>query len=125
MKAFDVEVGASVKNNGWPIKRGSVIGTKLSDGDEVIAVEWADGSLTKVNVNDVEIVDSELERDYEEIRKKVEMAAALLADSNIMAKKHNTSLSSLEYNQDDMDVGIGQLFDALRGAGWSTSSMSC
>jgi hypothetical protein len=126
MKAFDVEVGVRVKSTSeWPNKKGTVIGTKLSDGNEVVAVEWENGCLTKVNINDVEILDSELERDYEEIKKKVEMAAALLDDSNILAKKHNTSLSSLEYHQDDVNIGIGNLMDALNNAGWSTSSMSC
>ena len=128
MKTLNAEVGASIKDTSEsPHKRGTIIGTKLSDGPSVVAVEWSDGSLSKVNLDtdDVVIVDSELERDFDEIRSKVEMAAALLGGANLVAQKHRTDLSSLRYDEDDIDLGIGELFSALRNAGWSTSSMSC
>lgn len=117
MKAKDLEIGTRVskKLNG---RLGTVIGNKLSDGDEVVAVEWNDGSLTKANVNDLE--NRAIELAYELIQEKMIEAAAALNAARILASDNHTSLSSLYYNLD-----FSAFFDAMDDAGWSTSSMHC
>ena len=127
MKAKDVEIGAKVRDVGqYPVQRGTIIGTKLSDGDEVVAVEWADGSLTKANINDLTVVDPELENDFQQIALCMKAAAKLINEANLLAKNHGTDISSLYYNEEeDIDLSISTLFNALNSAGWSASSMLC
>jgi hypothetical protein len=123
MKALDIEIGTAVRKRNEYATKGTIIGNKMLDGDEVVAVEWLDGSLTKYNINDLRIVSSELERDYEEIKEKILAAAVMLNEANLLASKHDTDISSLAY--DNIDFGIGKLHISLRNAGWSTSSLDC
>ena len=124
MKAIDIEIGAWVRDHEkHPVRKGTVIGTKLSDGDETVAVEWSDGCLTKENINDLTLVDSKLEQDYEKIKELIVVASKALGEANLLARENHTSLSSLEYHDDDLS--LHDLMQALDAAGWSTSSMSC
>jgi hypothetical protein len=125
MKAKDVEIGTTIKNpllRGGTIK-GTIIGTKLSDGDEVVAVEWSDGSLTKANINDLDIIDTALERDYEKIKELVATASKALTEASLLAQENGRLLSALQYSDEDFAFDI--LFGALESAGWATSSMAC
>lgn len=118
MKASEFEVGAAIItiNDTYT---GKIIGNNLTDGDQVVAVEWANGNLEKVNINDIKKVNVELEVDYALIKEKVAHAAMLLGESNDLAKKYHTDLSSMN------EINCYGLFRALSDAGWSTSSMSC
>lgn len=57
MRASDLDIDTQVKLDG---KRGTVIGNKLS-GDNMVAIEWEDGTLTKECATDLSVVDSALE----------------------------------------------------------------
>jgi hypothetical protein len=127
MKAKDVAVGVKVQDVcNYPVKNGIIIGTKLSDGDAVVAVEWSNGSLAKVNIADLSVIDPLLERDFHDIAAKIAKAALLIGEANVLARNHKTDLSSLAYNYDEhIDHGVSALFTALNNAGWNSSSMSC
>jgi hypothetical protein len=118
MKTKDLAVGTSVHHRLDKTVIGTIIGNKLSDGDEVVAVEWANGDLQKVNVNDLE--DRSLEFAYEQIQKKMSEAAAALDAARILATANHTSLYSL-----NDELNFSDFFEALDSAGWSTSSMFC
>lgn len=126
MKASDFEIGATVKSCEAGT-RGTIIGNKLSDGDQVVAVEWEDQTLTKYNVSDLKLIDTTLEAEYAIIQEKVRAAAQLLSEANQIAKKNKTSLYELEQNyvDDEPVINFGSLMSELDEGGWSTSSMSC
>lgn len=131
MKAHEVKVGekvsAMVSRGPKNTKKmtGTVIGIKVSDGDEVVAVEWDDGKLQKMNVNDLEFVD--MEEDFKMIASKIHEAANLLSEANELATKHQTSLSNLFYTNNE-HAGYGEfrhLFNELDAGGWRASTMLC
>lgn len=126
MKASDFEIGATVKSCETGT-RGTIIGNKLSDGDQVVAVEWENQTLTKYNISDLKLVNSTLEAEYAIIQENVRAAAHLLSEANKIAQKNGTNLCGLEqeYDGDEPLINMGALMNALDEGGWSTSSMSC
>lgn len=125
MKSSDFEVGCKVKHLDEG-HRGVVIGNKLSDGDQVVAVELDDGSLKKINVEDLTVLDDKLEEEFAQIQLKLTEAARALREANKLMRAHGTDLSSAEFDSEYEDLlDISELFAQLREAGWSTSSMRC
>lgn len=121
--ASDLDIGTIISLNGVS---GTVIGNQLSDGDSVVAVEWNDGSLTKANVADLILRNSELEADYAEIQIKLSQAAQALSDANRIALKHKKVIRDMGYDFDsEEELDFDELFSQLREAGWTTSSMNC
>jgi hypothetical protein len=101
--------------------RGTVLGeSKKTPGE--FAVEWDDGELAKHEAGDLELVDTQLETDYEAIQEALSAAAEKLSEANALASKHNTDLYNLHYSD---DISFSDLFSELNEAGWSTSSMRC
>lgn len=126
MKASDFEVGALVKSYDEPTKRGTVIGNQLSDGDQVVAIEWEDGSLTKSNIDDLKVINSALEAEYAAVQLKLDQAAKLMKEANAILRSHGVSLRDAEYDDEGEElIDTSALFAEIRGAGWSTSSMNC
>lgn len=124
MKAINIDIGSRVRMVADVDHKGTVIGNKLPSGDEVLAIEWDNGELDRVNVHDVELYDAQIEKDFEQVQKEIELAAEALGRANALCSKHKTDLSSAIYN-DDYHITIRSLFQELNGAGWSTSSMNC
>jgi len=116
MKASDFDIGDAVKDYDTS-KRGTVIGNKLSDGDQVVAVEWDDGSLTKANIDDLTKHDTALEAEFAVVQVKITQAAQLLNEANSILKARGLS------REENFDYSA--LFTEIRRAGWSTSSINC
>jgi hypothetical protein len=135
MKALDMEVGSKVDfaktcSSSFYKHTGVIIGNQLSDGDEVVAVEWSDGSITKVNVNDLKLVETKLETDFEEIVKQINLkildAAQAMSDARQLASDVGVTSLAHNYREDAFDdVDIYPLFNELDEAGWRTSSIGC
>lgn len=77
--------------------------------------------------------DNQLEQEYKaalvQVNENVSMAAKLLKEANKIANKHKKSVSQMSYEYDEETdeclVNTDDLFDALNGAGWRTSSFGC
>lgn len=119
-----MNIGQKVKREGV---RGVVIGTNLPSNVNMCAVEWDDGTLEKVYASDLTEVNSELEADYAEIQNRLNKAAQELREANILAEKHGRELGHMgyDYDTDEELIDYSDLFQQLRDAGWSTSSMRC
>jgi hypothetical protein len=126
--ASDFTVGMDVQHKGNTKRRGVVIGNQLSDGDQVVAVEWADGQLAKVNVNDIQkclSMEEEFALMRTQVNEKLQAAADLISEATNLAKAHGKNLLS----NDDEDYEPLFDTDAIEGAmddaGWNTSSWHC
>jgi hypothetical protein len=125
MKASDFDIGDAVKDYDTG-NRGTVIGNKLSDGDQVVAVEWDDGSLTKANIDDLTKHDTALEAEFAVVQVKITQAAQLLNEANSLLKARGLSLREASYDENgEENFDYSALFTEIRRAGWSTSSMNC
>ncbi len=123
-----MEVGAVVRMYDDHDYKGTVIGNKVSDGDEVVAIEWDNGVLSKENVNDLKLVS--LDNDFEifqaKLMEKIYAASALLNEANEMAKTRGKSIRDLEWdNEGETGVTLYPIFQQIKRAGWSTSSLGC
>lgn len=126
--ASDFAVDTTVKHKLHATHRGVVIGNKLSDGDQVVAVEWEDGTLAKVNVNDLQIclsLEEEFKQMQDQVNEKLQTAARLIREAADMAEEKGKGL--LDNDEDDYEP----LFEtdciegAMEDAGWNTSSWHC
>lgn len=126
MKASDFPVDTRVVLKHETSRKGIVIGNKLSDSDEVVAVEWDSGDLLKVNVNDL-MPEKTLDEEFHALlMEKIEAAAALLGEANALAKTKGYRLRDLEYDDDgETDVSLYPILKQINAGGWSTSSMGC
>lgn len=109
-------------------RKGVVIGNKLSDGDQVVAVEWADGTLGKMNVNDIEIclsMEEEFKLLQNEVNGKLQQAAALIREANQLAEAQGKNLRSLDDESYDYMFDTNPIENAMDEAGWNTSSWYC
>lgn len=126
--ASDIEVEKEVQLIANKQKRGVVIGNKLSDGDQVIAVEWADGTLAKVNVNDVQICLS-MEEEFELVKNlvndKLAEAALAIKEAARLARENGHDLLEPDYGSPRSEFEIGLVESAMDDAGWATSSWYC
>lgn len=98
MKAIEMKVDTHVKMekrrgcSETVTLKGVVIGNKLRDGDEVVAVEWDDGTVAKVNVNDLHVchdIEEEFIKTCKEvlpqIYEKMKAAADLINEAEAIA----------------------------------------
>jgi len=56
LKAKEVKREARIHWYSNVDKQGRIIDTNMRDGDEVVAIEWDDGSVGKENINDLIII---------------------------------------------------------------------
>lgn len=89
MKASEMQVGTRIQmGEDEDVEKGVVIGNALKDGDEVIAVEWDNGSLGKVNVNDVQPEEDSLEQEFREVAESIgNQIYTLLQDARAKVKQ--------------------------------------
>jgi hypothetical protein len=122
MKASDIAIGTRVRSkSSCSGGRGTVVGNKLrADTNDSVAVEWDNGTVHRMQILDLELLDDDLEAAYEAISLRVAEASAALARANKIAREHNTSLSELR-----LQLGMHSLLEELDNAGWSSSSMRC
>jgi hypothetical protein len=126
--ASDFPVDQNVQHKGNKSRKGVVIGNKLSDGDQVVAVEWADGSLAKVNVNDIEkclSLEEEFQAMRDQVNGKIQQAAALIREAAELAESHGKDLKSWDRDSEDYLFDQYELESAMGDAGWNTSSWGC
>ena len=129
MKASDFDIGDTVKDYDTG-NRGTVIGNKLSDGDQVVAVEWEHGALTRANVDEITkydtVLEAELEAEFAVVQVKITQAAQLLNEANSLLKARGLSLREASYDENgEENFDYSALFTEIRRAGWSTSSINC
>lgn len=126
--ASDFPVDTNIQHRGNNKRRGVVIGNKLSDGDQVVAVEWADGALTKVNVNDIQkclSLEEEFQQMRSEVNAKIQAAADLIREAATLAEAHGKDLRSYDRDAEDYMFDQYELESAMADAGWNTSSWGC
>ncbi len=122
--ASDFAIDSNVHAKANKARKGVVIGNKLSDGDQVVAVEWADGTLAKVNVNDIQTclsIEEEFKALQSQVGDKIAAAAELLNEANKLAGEAGYCLG----DSYDFYEQVRPLLRAMDNAGWSTSSLSC
>lgn len=127
-KATDFNPEQSIQLKSNLKKRGVVIGNRLSDGDEVVAVEWEDGTLQKVNANDIQVclsAEEEFELFRSQVNEKLAAAAALIREAGQLAGKEGKDLQSYDDESGDTMFDTYQLERAMRDTGWNTSSWHC
>jgi hypothetical protein len=123
---FPIEQNVYAKSN--KSRKGVVIGNKLSDGDQVVAVEWADGNLTKANVNDIEkclSLEEEFQLVQTQVNEKFEQAAALVREASALAASNGKDLQDWDSESGDPLFDTYVLKQAMNAAGWNTSSWNC
>ena len=126
--ASDFSIEQNVQHKGNKNRKGVVIGNKLSDGDQVVAVEWADGALPKVNVNDIQkclSIEEEFQAMVEEVNSKITQAATLIREAAALAEANGKDLRSTDDENYDYLFDQGKLESAMEDAGWNTSSWHC
>jgi hypothetical protein len=120
MKAFSLPVGTEVSKFGRTTK-GTVISNTLSSGNEVVAVEWENGTLEKCNVNDLRKTPNEMDKDFDQIRKSIAESHAALKEAVDLADKHGVFLRELEFE----DVSFNDLENMVNDVPWASSSSNC
>lgn len=123
---FPIDQNVYAKSN--KNRKGVVIGNKLSDGDQVVAVEWADGSLTKANLNDIEkclSLEEEFKLAQDQINEKLSAAATLVREAAQLAQSQGKDLQDWDSESGDGLFDTYTLKRAMGEAGWNTSSWSC
>jgi hypothetical protein len=127
MKASDFPVDTRVVMADYHNDKGTVIGNKMRSGDEIVAVEWDNGTLTKINVNELLTEQSLFEDDFNayklEINAKLEAASALILEANALAAVRGNDLQS--QGNYDYIFAVDLIEDAMHTAGWNTSSWHC
>jgi hypothetical protein len=122
-----------IKNDDHILDEDGKLGDVLVTAEGKIIITWPGGSTdeydTEAELQEVidyegylEVVSSELASDFEKIKAKYVEAARLINEANDVAAKHGIVFEGYKYFD---TCGIGDLFDALSSAGWSTSSMMC
>jgi hypothetical protein len=124
MKAYEMAIGTRIaKRYSEGRAEGTVIANNLRAGDEVVAVEWDFSSqIDTVNVNDVRIIPSVLDRDYEQIRKSITESHAALLEAVEIVERHGISLRD---DVDYEDVSFNDLETAINEVPWASSSSNC
>lgn len=119
----DTRVVSAANHN----RKGTVIGNKLK-ASLTVAVEWDDGNLAKVNVNDL-LTEASLEDEFKafqkEVNDKLAAAAALIREAADMATAKGKDLHDFDDDAEDYMFDTYQLQHAMRDAGWNTSSWNC
>lgn len=126
--ASDFNQGQSIQSKSNLKHRGTVIGNKLSDGDQVVAVEWEDGALSKANVNDIQVclsIEEEFKNFQDEINAKLQQAADLVREAADLAAGRNLDLLSNDEENYERLFDIDTLEGAMEQGGWNTSSWYC
>ncbi len=126
--AQDFPVDTNVQALSNKNRKGVVIGNKVSDGDQVVAVEWADGTLGKVNVNDIQkclSLEEEFKLVQDEVNAKLNEAAALIRAAADLARDNGKELQDNDDENYDRLFEIGVIERAMDDAGWNTSSWYC
>lgn len=126
--ASDFAIDQNVRSKSNRSRQGVVIGNKLSDGDQVVAVEWADGSLTKANINDIEVclsLEEEFRLHQDTVNEKIAQAAALIREAADLADQKGHDLRSTDEENYDYIYNQRELERAMADAGWNTSSWHC
>ncbi len=118
-KAAEVSIGTKVRMFGNTCE-GTVIGNQLPSGDEIIAIEWGSGSLTRENVNDVEEVPNEMESDFEKIRTLMRESILALQEAVTYADKHSMTLTDIDYKD---GFSFYDLKDSVEDVVWNSSSI--
>lgn len=125
-KDFPVDSVIQPKTN--KKRKGTVLGNNLKDGDQVLAVEWEDGSLAKVNANDVELslsMEEEFKLVQAEVNDRLNRAAQLIREAAQVAQSNGHDLLNPEYGYSDSKFEVGVIEGAMDDAGWRTSSWHC
>jgi hypothetical protein len=121
MEAEDFEAGMKViaRHADWdPPRKATVIGRSVSEPD-MIAVEWEDGELDRVAFDCLEAYDESFEKDFEQIKAKLEQATELLSEARDIAEKRGTTIRNLSY---DYDLDTSLLKEIAMDVGWSSSN---
>lgn len=126
MKPSDFDIQSRVWDKNDKKRTGVVIGNTLS-ASNLVAIEWEDGSLTKVDVSLLLTEkDMALELEFEAINNKLAEAARLLSEAAESAAKHGKDLNDYDYDTDDRYFpAIDDLMGAIDDCGWRSSSLSC
>jgi hypothetical protein len=130
--AKDFAVESIIQSKANKKRKGTVLGNNLKDGDLVLAIEWDNGALEKVNVDDVEVsltVEQEFELLQNDVNSKLNEAAKLIREASNLAESKGLNLRSIDDDRPNCtyDYLFAQevLEDAMDGAGWNTSSWNC
>ena len=125
--ASDFAISTRVQHKSDVAKRGVVVGNKLSGGDQEVAVEYDDGSLAKVNVNDLQIcltLEEEFQILQNQVNGKLDQAAALIVEASKMASNGGSNLHKKDDDYENV-FNISSVEYAMGRAGWNTSSWYC
>lgn len=119
MTARDFAIQSTIKDLRYDCRgqTGIVIGNDLPDGEMTLAVEWTNGRLEKVSVDDVELINNEMEQDFLTVKAKIEQACALVEEAEAMAVKHGCSARSIL----DGDINLDVLRFLCDDSGWDSS----
>ncbi len=126
--ASDFAPEANIQSKSNKNRKGTVIGNKLSDGDQVVAVEWADGTLGKVNVNDIQVclsIEEEFKLIQNEVNDKLNKAANLIREAADLAEANGKGLHDNDPHDYDRLFDTDAIEGAMGDAGWNTSSWHC
>jgi hypothetical protein len=103
-------------------RKGTVIGNKLSQGDAVVAVEFDDGTLTRVNVGDI-LLESDLEDDFkkfvEQVNAKIVAAATLIDEAYDLAQTRGKDLRSTDDEHGEYLFDTDPIEGSMDNAGFS------
>lgn len=125
--ASDFAVDANIQSLANRQRRGTVIGNKLKN-DQEVAVEWDDGTVQKVNVNDIQVclsMEEEFKLVQDQVNDKLGQAATLIREAADLARNNGQELLD-EYGQPySSKFEVRQLQTAMDHAGWNTSSWYC
>lgn len=123
----NVKANSKVWDKNDKSRTGVALGRSLKQS-QLVAVEWEDGTLTKVH-EDLLLGEDDMaiELEFKAINDKLAQAAKLFSEAAQAAHKHGKELNDYDYDTDsELFPAVGDLMRAMRDdAGWSTSSLRC
>ena len=123
----DFPIGTAVVSKANHNRKGIVIGNRLRN-DSLVAVEWTDGELARVNVIDL-LTEASLENEFQafrdEVNAKLQEAAKLIGEASALAATRGKDLQDYDSECEDDLFDHYVLKSAMGQAGWNTSSWNC
>jgi hypothetical protein len=125
---MEFSLGSKVREVG-NTNTGTVIATELLAASQTsVIVSWdkpnsSGATLTIIESSILELVDTELEKDFAAVRHSLQQAANHIAAAAHVMSGRGLLIKDFTWSEDNLS--IRDLMDAIDEAGWRTSSLEC
>lgn len=128
MKAFETKIDAIVQLTSNSSYQGKIINNSVPKKDELVIVEWDNGTFEKVNINELKIIPSEYDVAFEKMKRNFQKSLDLVRESREIASSLGMELQELVFKVDGFDEFseiARELSNEIYQESWSSSSADC